>query len=243
MANNGPYIEPMRGHRIVHPCEKPAMYLPQAFRESDPETLYQLIEACGLALLVTQGTEGLLANHVPLLLTRNGGHAVLHGHLAKANPQWKDLASGASALVVFSGPEAYVSPGFYPSKASDPRVVPTWNYVSVQAQGTPQVFHDPERLYTLVEQLTQRHEAARAEPWAMGDAPGAYLQHMLKAIVGFSIAVDRLEGKRKLSQNRSAADQQGVAGHLAASSRATDQALAAAMAPNTQQCLSGDTPL
>ncbi len=213
------------------------MYLPNAFRESDPETLYQIIQTCGLPLLMTQGNEGLLANHVPLLLTREGERTLLHGHLVKANPQWKHLAQGSPALVVFSGPEAYVSPGFYPSKTSNPSVVPTWNYVSVQAQRTSEVFHDPERLYGLVDQLTQRHERHRAEPWAISDAPQAYIQNMLKAIVGFSITVDRLEGKRKLSQNRSVADQQGVAQQLAASCHATDRALAAAMALDAQQTL------
>lgn len=219
------------------------MYLPNAFRESDPETLYQIIQTCGLALLVTQSDEGLLANHVPLLLTHEGERTLLHGHLAKANLQWKHLAQGTPALVVFSGPEAYVSPGFYPSKIDNPSVVPTWNYVSVQAQGTPEVFHDPERLYALVKQLTQRHERHSAEPWAISDAPQAYIQNMLKAIVGFSITVDRLEGKRKLSQNRSVADQQGVAQQLAASRHATDQALAAAMAFGAQVPLSGGIPL
>jgi transcriptional regulator len=101
------------------------MYIPSAFSENDPEQLLQIIESCGLALLITQGDNGMQANHLPLLLSRTGDQATLHGHLAKANPQWRDLATGSPALVVFSGPEAYVSPGFYPSKHEHPAVVPT----------------------------------------------------------------------------------------------------------------------
>jgi transcriptional regulator len=205
------------------------MYLPTAFKETDHAQLIVQIEACSLALLITDGESGMRANHVPLLLTQQKGNATLHGHLAKANPQWRDLATGTPALVVFSGPDAYVSPGFYPSKVHNPAVVPTWNYISVQARGTPEVFDAPERLYALVAALTQRHEAGRAEPWSIKDAPTAYIQSMLKAIVGFSIPVEQLQGKRKLSQNRSMVDQQGVATQLAKSAYASEHALAMLM--------------
>ncbi|WP_263263668.1 FMN-binding negative transcriptional regulator [Pseudomonas sp. RIT-PI-S] len=206
------------------------MYPPSAFREPNAELNLEFIEACGLALLITHDSNGLQANPVPMLLSRNGSRATLQGHLAKANPQWHALAAGAPALVVFNGPDAYVSPGYYPSKAQNPAVVPTWNYVSVQARGTPEVFHDRDRLLALVTALTQRHEAPRACPWAVSDAPAAYLEGMLKAIVGFSIPIDHLEGKRKLSQNRTPVDQQGVIAALAANSRPADQELARAMA-------------
>jgi len=210
------------------------MYNPPAFKESDTERLLAQVDSCGLALLITHGSEGLRANHVPLLLTRNGDQAQLQGHLAKANPQWRDLAAGAPALVVFSGPDAYVSPGFYPSKAQNPSVVPTWNYVSVQARGTAQTFDEPERLHALVAALTRRHEAQRPKPWSIGDAPAAYIQKMLQAIVGFSILIEHIEGKRKLSQNRSAVDEQGVRTALAQSARPSDNALADAMSINPQ---------
>lgn len=206
------------------------MYLPTAFKETDHTQLIAHIESCSLALLITYGEDGMQANHVPMLLTQKDGKTTLHGHLAKANSQWRDLADGTPALVVFSGPDAYVSPGFYPSKMHNPAVVPTWNYVSVQARGTPEVFDAPERLYALVAALTQRHEASRTEPWSIKDAPVAYIQSMLKAIVGFSIAVEQLQGKRKLSQNRSMADRQGVATQLAESSRTSEHALAMLMA-------------
>jgi transcriptional regulator len=206
------------------------MYSPMAFKETDHAQLLQQIEACGLALLVTQGENGIQANHVPLLLTQHAGKATLHGHLAKANPQWRDLDTGTSVLVVFSGPEAYVSPGFYPSKVHNPAVVPTWNYVSVQARGTPEVFSAPERLYDLVAALTRRHEAGRALPWTIEEAPPTYIQKMLNAIIGFSIPIEQLQGKRKLSQNRSVTDQQGVASQLANSPRASERTLATLMA-------------
>jgi transcriptional regulator len=201
------------------------MYLPPSFLENDHDRLLEFVGSCGLALLITQTSEGVQANHLPLLLTRDGDQATLHGHLARANPQWHDLATGNRALVVFSGPDAYVSPGFYSSKHNNPAVVPTWNYLSVQARGTPEVFHAPERLYALVAALTQRHEAARAQPWVIDDAPPAYIDGMLKAIVGFSLPIEQLQGKRKLSQNRSQADQQGVAQGLATSARAADREL------------------
>ena len=218
------------------------MYNPTAFRESDVDRLLAQISDCGLALLITHGSEGLQASHVPLLLKREGDQAVLQGHLAKANPQWHDLAAGTPALVVFSGPDAYVSPGFYPSKADNPSVVPTWNYISVQVRGTPFIFHDPEQLHAVVEALTQRHEAQRAEPWSISDAPPAYIQKMLTAIVGFSIAIEHIEGKRKLSQNRSAADVQGVRDALAASTHSSDRALASTMGADPIVQPTRDTP-
>lgn len=205
------------------------MYNPTAFKEADVARLLAQIDEYGLALLITHGSNGLQASHVPLLLKREGDQAMLQGHLAKANLQWHDLAAGTPALVVFSGPDAYVSPGFYPSKVHNPSVVPTWNYISVQVRGTPSIFHDPEQLYAVVEALTQRHEAQRAEPWSISDAPSAYIQKMLTAIVGFSIPIEHIEGKRKLSQNRNATDIEGVRNSLAASRQPGDRALATAM--------------
>jgi transcriptional regulator len=180
-----------------------------------------------LALLVTHGEQGLQASHLPLLLnTDEGPNGTLYGHFAKANPQWKELQDGAEALVIFAGADAYVSPGFYPSKAEDGKVVPTWNYVAVHAYGSAEVFTDAERLRSLVSALTDRHEAGRAQPWKVADAPADYIDGMLKAIVGFALPIQRLEGKRKLSQNRNAADIAGVREGLAASADAHDQALA-----------------
>jgi transcriptional regulator len=203
------------------------MYNPSSFAINDLQDLQQHILATRLAVLVTHGEQGLQASHIPLLLdTEQGPNGTLYGHLAKANPQWKELQNGAEAMVIFAGADAYVSPGFYPAKAEHGKVVPTWNYVAVHAYGTAEVFSDPDRLLKLVSALTDRHEASRAHPWKVADAPADYIDGMLRAIVGFALPIERLEGKRKLSQNRSAADIAGVREGLAASPDAQDQALA-----------------
>jgi transcriptional regulator len=206
------------------------MYVPRAFKEEDLALLHQQIEGTRLAVLVTHGTGGLLANHVPLLLSpEQGPNGTLHGHLAKANPQWQELANGAEALLIFAGPDAYVSPSFYPSKAEHGQVVPTWNFLAIHAYGIPEVFHDAQRLLSLVSALTDKHEAGRAKPWAVDDAPKEYIDKMLGAIVGFSVPITRLEGKRKLNQNRNAADIAGVRDGLAASAAPNDNELAQLM--------------
>ena len=203
------------------------MYTPKAFAIDDLQELQQQILGTRLALLVTHGQQGLLASHLPLLLnTDEGEHGTLYGHFAKANAQWKALHDGAEALVIFAGADAYVSPGFYPSKAEHGKVVPTWNYVAVHAYGTAEVFTDADRLLSLVSALTDRHEASRAQPWKVADAPTDYIDGMLKAIVGFALPIQRLDGKRKLSQNRSTPDIAGVREGLAASPDPHDQALA-----------------
>ena len=203
------------------------MYTPRAFALDDLPELQQLIRHTRLAQLVTFGEHGLQASHVPLLLNPDEGpNGTLYGHLAKANRQWQDLQNGSEALVIFAGAEAYVSPGFYPAKAEHGKVVPTWNYLAVHAYGQAEVFTDAERLLTLVSALTDRHENGRAQPWKVSDAPVDYIDGMLKAIVGFALPIQRLQGKRKLSQNRSAADIAGVREGLAASFDVRDQTLA-----------------
>ena len=203
------------------------MYTPRNFAIDDLTELQQHMLDTRLAILVTQDEQGLQASHLPLLLdTAQGPNGTLYGHFAKANAQWKALQNGAEALVIFAGADAYVSPGFYPSKAEHGKVVPTWNYVAVHAYGSAEVFTDAERLLRLVSALTDRHEAGRAQPWKVADAPADYIDGMLKAIVGFALPIQRLEGKRKLSQNRSTADIAGVRAGLAASPDLHDQALA-----------------
>ncbi|CAI8770844.1 MULTISPECIES: FMN-binding negative transcriptional regulator [unclassified Pseudomonas] len=203
------------------------MYTPSAFALEDLPELQQQMLGSRLALLVTHGEQGLQASHLPLLLqVDEGPHGTLYGHFARANRQWQELQGGAEALVIFAGADAYVSPGFYPSKAEHGKVVPTWNYIAVHAYGTAEVFTDTERLRHLVGALTERHESARAQPWKLADAPTDYIDGMLKAIVGFALPIQRLEGKRKLSQNRSTTDIAGVREGLAASPDPHDQALA-----------------
>ncbi|MBK5538030.1 FMN-binding negative transcriptional regulator [Pseudomonas sp. TH05] len=202
------------------------MYLPRAFVDDNLASLQQQIAQSRLATLVTHGKLGLQASHLPLLLDpAQGANGTLFGHLAKANPQWQELADGAEALMIFSGEDAYVSPGFYPSKAEHGKVVPTWNYLAVHAYGRAEVFSDGPRLLELVSALTERHESTRSEPWKVTDAPADYIEGMLKAIVGFALPIQRLEGKRKLSQNRSPADIAGVRDGLAASADVRDQQL------------------
>ena len=203
------------------------MYTPRAFAIDDLPQLQQLIQHTRLAQLVTVGENGLQASHLPLLLNPDEGpNGTLYGHLAKANRQWRELQNGHEALVIFAGADAYVSPAFYPAKAEHGKVVPTWNYMAVHAYGKAQVFNDAERLLKVVSALTERHESGRAQPWAVSDAPADYIDGMLKAIVGFALPIERVIGKRKLSQNRSAADVAGVREGLAASTDVRDQALA-----------------
>ena len=203
------------------------MYTPRAFTEEDPLELQRLIRDTRLALVVTHGPEGLQASHLPLLLKADEGpHGTLYGHLARANRQWQTLAAGCEVLVIFTGGDAYVSPSFYPAKAEHGKVVPTWNYLAVHAYGQAEVFDEPPRLLDLVSSLTDRHEADRASPWQVTDAPADYIDGMLRAIVGFALPITRLEGKRKLSQNRSPADVQGVRQGLAASTDILDRNLA-----------------
>lgn len=206
------------------------MYLPRAFVDEDLSRLHEVMQRSRLATLVTWGALGLQASHLPLLLDPAAGpNGTLYGHLAKANPQCTELASGAEALLIFMGEDAYVSPSFYPSKAEHGKVVPTWNYVAVHAYGQPEVFTDPQRLLQVVEGLTERHEAGRPQPWKVADAPADYVDGMLKAIVGFALPIQRLEGKRKLSQNRNAEDIAGVRDGLAASADLRDQQLSQLM--------------
>jgi len=182
------------------------MYVPAHFREDRAQVLHDAMRRIALATLVTQNTGGVEANHLPLLLE----DGVLRGHFARANPVWKSLNPDAEALAIFLGPHAYVSPNWYPSKAETGKAVPTWNYITVHAHGRLTVRDDPVWLRAHVGALSAAHEAGRAAPWSVADAPADYIDGMLRAIVGFEISIVRLEGKWKLSQNRSAADIEGV---------------------------------
>ena len=207
------------------------MYCPSAFRQNDLAALHAHIQSTGLALLTSAGASGLQASHLPLILApEEGEFGTLYGHIARANPHWRDLAAGAEALVVFSGPDAYVHPGWYAAKTEHGKVVPTWNYITVQAWGAVEVFEDPQRLRQVVGALTDRHEGGFAAPWQVDDAPVEYIDSMLRAIVGFALPIQRIEGKWKLGQNRSQADQVGVYEGLCQSPREADRQLAASMA-------------
>jgi transcriptional regulator len=182
------------------------MYIPEQFRETRPQVLHDAVRAIGLATLVTQGAGGIEANHLPLLLE----DGVLRGHFARANPVWKNLGSNAEALAIFLGPHGYVSPGWYPSKTETGKAVPTWNYITVHAHGRMRLIEDADWLRAHVGALSDAHEAGRPAPWHLEDAPTGFINSLLRAIVGFELTVTRLEGKWKLSQNRSATDIDGV---------------------------------
>jgi transcriptional regulator len=184
------------------------MYQPAHFVEQDPATLLALMRAHPLATLIRGGAE-LVADVLPLEVERIGEGWRITGHVARANPLWRE-ADGQPVLVVFQGPQAYISPNWYPSKAQHGKDVPTWDYTMVQAHGTLRAIEDRTWLRGFLERLTERHEGSRTTPWHVGDAPADYLDAMLKAIVGVEIEVTRIEGKFKLNQNYDAADRTGA---------------------------------
>jgi transcriptional regulator len=190
------------------------MYVPAHFAEDRKDVLHAAMRAAGLATLVTLTAGGLIASHVPLLLDPDAGpYGMLVGHLAKANPQATAAPIG-EALVIYTGPDAYITPSWYATKREHGRVVPTWNYVAIHAYGTLEVFDDAERLHALVSRLTAHKETPRAEPWAVTDAPARFIDGQLKGIVGFALPIARLQGKWKMSQNRSPEDRAGVVAGL-----------------------------
>ena len=192
------------------------MYLPKHFEETEPAALRALLSAHPLATWVVVHDGQLLVNHIPFLLdTGRGAQGTLIGHVARANPVWRSL--GAPSVLVFHGPQAYVSPNWYPSKREHGKAVPTWNYDVVHAHGTPRAVDDAAQVRAIVTRLTVTHEAGFAQPWQVADAPADYLDSMLGAIVGIEFPVQRWVGKCKASQNRSAADRQGVAEALLSS--------------------------
>jgi transcriptional regulator len=184
------------------------VYQPAHFVEQDQDALLALMQAAPLATLI-RGGETLAADVMPLEVDRTDTGWRLIGHVARANTLWRE-ADGQQVLALFQGPQAYVSPNWYPGKADHGKAVPTWNYTMVQAHGTLRAIEDPQWLLAFVTRLTERHEGGRAMPWHVADAPADYIASMLRAIVGIEIAVTRLEGKFKLSQNRPAEDRTGV---------------------------------
>lgn len=189
------------------------MYTPAHFAEERASELHRLIRQHPLGVLVTPTPQGLDANHLPFELEAEPAPGRLIGHVARANPVWQQVASGTPVLVVFRGVQGYISPNGYPSKAETHRAVPTWNYEAVHVHGTLHVHDDARFVRGVVARLTRSHEAAEARPWKMGDAPADYLDGMVAQIVGIEVRIGRLEGKRKLSQNREAADRLGAAAH------------------------------
>jgi transcriptional regulator len=187
------------------------VYIPEHFREDRIEVLHDAIRVAGMATLVSTTADGLSASHAPLLLDPEPApYGTLIGHLARANPHARTADRGVETLVIFQGPDGYITPSYYAAKREHGKVVPTWNYAAIHAYGTLEAFDDPVRLLDVVTRLTLLHETPRAAPWAVSDAPEDYVRGMLRGIVGIVVPITRLEGKVKMSQNRPAADVPGV---------------------------------
>ena len=200
--------QPRRGGKVPY-TER--MYLPQHFEETRVPVLHELIHAHPLGALVALTAGGLVANHLPFEVDPDPApFGTLRGHIARANPLWREAAPDAEALVIFQGPGIYVSPAWYPTKRETGRVVPTWNYAVVHAHGPVRFIDDRAWLRAFVEKLTNRHEAGRRDAWKITDAPADYIDRQLGAIIGLEIPIARLVGKWKVSQNRPAQDRQGV---------------------------------
>ncbi|WP_424630213.1 FMN-binding negative transcriptional regulator [Bradyrhizobium sp. SYSU BS000235] len=199
------------------------MYIPPAFKDTELASIHETIRGARLANLVTSTSSGLLCTPLPLLLDeREGEHGVLYGHVAKANPQWREASVG-EALAIFNGPDAYVTPSWYVSKREHGKVVPTWNYAAVHAYGHAEFFEDADRLYDVITRLTHLYEHPRAEAWAVTDAPADFIKAQLRGIVGLRMPISRIDAKRKMSQNRNEADRAGVVAGLAESDRESDR--------------------
>jgi transcriptional regulator len=207
------------------------LYLPAHFNETRVDVLHALMRARPLATLVTSGDKGLNANHIPVqTLNEPAPLGSIRGHIARANPLWRDYAQGSEALAIFQGPHIYISPSLYPSKVQTGEVVPTWDYAVVHARGVMRFINDPEWLRSFVTGLTAAHEAPRTQPWKIDDAPREYIDKMLRLIVGFEFSILSLTGKWKVSQNRPLADQQGVVQGLQGASDADSHEIAAMLA-------------
>jgi transcriptional regulator len=194
--------------RILEPAN---VYVPTHFNEDRIEVLHELIRGIDLATLVSMTADGMIASHAPLMLDPDPApYGRLIGHLAKANPHARSADPGVQTLVIFQGPDGYITPSYYAAKQEHGKVVPTWNYTAIHAYGTLEVFDDPARLLEVVTRLTNRHETRRARPWAVADAPDDFVRGMLRGIVGIVLPITRLEGKVKMSQNRPATDLNGV---------------------------------
>lgn len=211
------------------------MYLPPHFQPPAPDALYDLIEANPLATLVTLQDGVPVADHLPLLLSREGGpRGVLAGHVARGNPLWSAHAPDQEVLAIFHGPQAYVSPGWYPSKADTGRVVPTWNYVSVQARGRLRCIAEPDWLLAHLAALTAQQERDQPRPWRLDDAPPDFIRGLAGSIMGLEITLSALEGKWKVSQNRPAGDIAPLAEQLERAGHADMAALVRALHPSAR---------
>lgn len=187
------------------------MYVRSEHRWDDRAAILALIDAHPLAAWVCTGDDGLLANHIPFLLDRERGpHGTLIGHVSRANPVWRALDGSKPSVLMFQGPQAYITPGWYPGKAEHGKVVPTWDYAVVHAHGVARAVEDPAWLLAMLNRLTDVHEAGQAQPWRVGQAPPGFIDKLIRAVVGIEIPIDRLEGKLKASQDEDMQDRLGT---------------------------------
>jgi transcriptional regulator len=210
------------------------MYTPKHFQELDEVKLLELIAQYPFASLITHSDSGIEANHIPFYIQENNESKVLLGHIAKANPLWKSIQEGSEALVIFNGPNCYISPNYYPSKQENGRAVPTWNYMTVHVKGRLHYFHSDEKKLAIVNQLTNLHEVHQDIPWTVNDAPSIYIEKMLSAIVGIEIEITDIVGKWKVSQNQSENNQQGVLAGLLSEVENNSQKMAEIIKNNQQ---------
>lgn len=203
------------------------IYNPPAFRETDLPALQAQIAASGLTTLISVGADGPIVSNLPIVFDpAPGQYGMIAGHIARANPQWRESDLSKPALALFMGADAYVSPGWYETKREHGKVVPTWNYSMIVARGRLEIFEDFETLRAQVETLTKRFEAGFEHPWEVSDAPEDFITRQIKGIVGVRLHIESIEGKAKLSQNRAAADQEGVVAGLSSSERASSRDVA-----------------
>lgn len=212
------------------------MYVPKHFEEPKVEVMHELIRERPLATVVTMSSQGLNANHIPLHLSTGAApFGTLRGHVARSNPMWSDLQTGIEALVIFHGPDAYISPSWYATKQESGKVVPTWNYAVVHAYGTLQVIDDASWVRNQLEALTAHNEQNFTAPWAVSDAPRDFTEKLIAAVVGIEIVISRLSGKWKVSQNQPAQNQAGVIDGLGKARLPDSASMAALIKANAKQ--------
>lgn len=202
------------------------MHIPSKFKQTEENQLKAVIEQYPFATLVVHSSSGVEATHFPVILADKNGEEVIQAHIAKANKIWQSVANGTEVLLIFNGPNCYISPNYYPTKKATGKAVPTWNYVAVHVKGKISFIHDNKWIYTMINSLTTKHESDQPIPWSMSDAPESYINKMLPAIVGIEISIDAIEGQFKLSQNQPEVNKNGVVNGLAATGDANASSVA-----------------
>ena len=215
------------------------MYVPEHFKLGDVAEQHALMRAYPFAALITNSDAGFEVTHLPTVLKSEGALGIVECHVSRANPHWKEIAKNGRGLLVYTGPEAYITPNWYPSKAAHGKAVPTWNYAVVHAHGKAEIIDDREWLVRHVGELTDQHERGTAEPWAITDARGNYIEVMSRGIVGMRFTIERLEGKAKMSQNREVPDREGVVAGLRQRGAEADAKVASLVASEAEKATNG----